>query len=200
MSIFTRLTAQLFPACVNARTLYAIFMKSLILLAVLSVFLQKSLAQSKMEIDCLEQVRNITRAEIFPKYDGIIVCLNDTIHFGKSLICTDTKNYQLLSVFTKGLIFPNLVRSASTRGDAKFKMTDFTDSDTLHIESIHELNIPNQKVGVKSFSFILWRKGLANPSLYLFELTNQVEYSNSSLEKFLPKAKLTAFGFCSILI
>lgn len=41
---------------------------------------------------------------------------------------------------------------------------------------------------------------IINPSLYLFELSNENADSQSPINEFIQKAKLTAFGFCSRLI
>jgi len=40
----------------------------------------------------------------------------------------------------------------------------------------------------------------ANPSLYLFEITNEASNSKMNMKTFLENAKVIAFGFCSILI
>jgi hypothetical protein len=41
---------------------------------------------------------------------------------------------------------------------------------------------------------------MANPFLYLFELTSENADSKTTIKTFIEKAKVTAFGFCSILI
>jgi hypothetical protein len=41
---------------------------------------------------------------------------------------------------------------------------------------------------------------MANPRLYLFELTNDTGTSKTTMKTFIENAKVTAFGFCSILI
>ena len=82
----------------------------------------------------------------------------------------------------------------------KFEFKRTFGADTLSISNVKELHFPNQRPDTKSFSFLLWQKNTANPSLYLFELTNKTENPNTTIRTFIEKAKITAFGFCSILI
>ena len=124
--------------------------------------------------------------------------MKDTAHFGKSIILlTDTKP-EFYKIFTMGLLFPKLILGASTSGDGKFKIDPSSAEDTLSISSLEELKLLNNSLKIRAFSFLLWQKGLANPKLFIFELTN--ENINIETEQFIRKAKLSSFGFCSILI
>ena len=139
----------------------------------------------------------------FPKFTGLTVISKDTIKFDCSCIIIHDTAPEIKKIFEHGLVFPDLIYGASTRGD-KFEFKKSFGADTLSISDVKELHFLNQKPDTKCFSFLLWQRStyprILNPSLYLFELTNEKEKSQSPNKVFIQKAKVTAFGFCSILI
>jgi hypothetical protein len=135
----------------------------------------------------------------FPKFAGLTVISKDTIKYDNSCIIIHDTDPDIKKLFELGLIFPDLINGASTRGD-KFEFKETYGGDTLTISDVEELQFPNQKADTKWFSFLLWRKMMANPSLYLFELRNKVANPKTPIRTFIKQAKITAFGFCSILI
>jgi hypothetical protein len=92
-----------------------------------------------------------------------------------------------------------LIDAASTMGD-EFEFKRTFSADRLSISDVSELHFADQKADTKCFSFLLSNKMMANPSLYLFELTNDTCTSKTTMKTFIENAKVTAFGFCSILI
>jgi hypothetical protein len=104
-----------------------------------------------------------------------------------------------MKIFQLGLVFPELIYGASTMGD-KYEFKRTFSIDTLSISNVTELHFPNQGQNAKSFSFLLWEENMANPSLYIFELANETANSRTNIKTFIERAKVTAFGFCSILI
>jgi hypothetical protein len=135
----------------------------------------------------------------FPKFTGLTSISKDTVKFDSSYIIIHNTDPEIKKIFELGLVFPDLIYGASTMGDKfEFKKNSFV--DTLTISDVTELHFANQKTGTKCFSFLLWRKMMANPSLYVFELTSDIGTSKTTMKTFIEKAKVTAFGFCSILI
>jgi len=139
----------------------------------------------------------------FPKFTGLTTVSKDTIKFDSSCIIIYHTNPEIKKIFEIGLLFPDLVYGASTRGD-KYEFRKTYTADTLSVSNVKELHFPNQKSDTRWFSFLLWQRSTylksANPSLYLFELTNVKAKSQSLKDEFIRNAKVTAFGFCSILI
>jgi hypothetical protein len=135
----------------------------------------------------------------FPKFTGLTVVIKDTIKFDSSCIIIHDTDPEIKKLFEFGLVFPDLINGASTRDD-KFEFKRTFCADTLSISNVKELHFPNQRPDTKFFSFLLWHKMMANPSLYLFELTDETVNSKTTIKAFIEKAKVTAFGFCSILI
>ncbi len=156
-------------------------------------------AQNEMETGCIKRIKDFSSKTNFPKFTGLTSVSKDTIKFDRSCIIVSDINTDLSKIFELGLLFPDLIYGASTMGD-KYEFKETFSIDTLTISSLSELYFPNQRPGTKSFKFLLWHKMMANPSLYLFELTNSDPNSQTSIKTFLQKAKVTAFGFCSILI
>ena len=148
---------------------------------------------------CFQRIKEFSTDINFPKFIGLTILSKDTIKFESSIIIIHNTDPEIRKIFELGLVFPDLIYGASTRGD-KFEFKKNSIADTLIISDVSELHFANQKADTKCFSFLLWRKMLANPSLYIFELTNNTSSSKPTMETFIKKAKVTAFGFCSILI
>ena len=157
-------------------------------------------AQSGMEKRCDKEIRSNSRNRVFPKYKGAVVVSKDTIHFGSSAVTLHDSKPEKIIIFKQGLLFPDLILGASTNGDGKFSMNTLPYSGTISIGSLEEINIPENGPKLKTFSFLVWRNGMANPSLYMFELTNEKADSKTENDLFIRHARLTALGFCSILI
>jgi len=159
----------------------------------------QTFGQNEMETRCVERIKSFSSNINFPKFTGQTSVSNDTIKFDSSCIIVSGINSDLLKIFELGLVFPDLIYGASTRGD-KYEFRKTFTTDTLTISSVSELHFRNQSPGTKSFRLLLWHKMTANPRLYIFELTSSDTNSQTSIKDFLQKAKVTAFGFCSILI
>lgn len=152
-----------------------------------------------MDTRCMQRIKEFSADIHFPKFTGQSIVAKDTIKFDNSFIIISGTDPEIKTIFEVGLVFPDLIYGASTMGD-KFEFKRNSSSDTLSISSVSELHFPNQKSNTKSFSFLIWYKMMENPSLYIFELTNDAANSKMIMKTFIEKAKVTAFGFCSILI
>ncbi len=152
-----------------------------------------------METGCMKRIKEFSADIHFPKFTEMIIVSKDTIKFDSSFIIIYNTDPEIKKIFELGLVFPDLIYGASTMGD-KFEFKKNFGADTLSIGNLKELHFPNQRQETKCFSFLLWQKMMANPSLYIFELTNDTANSNTTIKTFIEKAKVTAFGFCSILI
>lgn len=147
----------------------------------------------------MKRIKEFSLGKHFPKFTGLTALSKDTIKFDSSCIIFHDTDPEIKKIFELGLVFPDLIYGASTRGD-KFEFKKTFGADTLSISNVKELHFSNQRADTKCFSFLLWHKMMTNPSLYLFEITNEAANSNTAIKKFIEKAKVTAFGFCSILI
>jgi hypothetical protein len=152
-----------------------------------------------MDTTCIKRIKEFSVDIRFPKFTGLISVSKDTIKFDSSVIIIQSTAPELKKIFELGLVFPDLIYGASTMGD-KFEFKRTFSADTLSISNVSELHLANQKADTKWFSFLLWHKMMANPRLYLFELTNDTGTSKTTMKTFIENAKVTAFGFCSILI
>ena len=174
-------------------------MRPYILVTIFITLTFQAFSQNEMDARCMKRIKEFSVDINFPKFTELPVVSKDTIKFGSSCIIIYDTDLEIKKLFELGLVFPDLIYGASTRGDKyEFKATFGT--DTLSISNVKELHFPNQRPDTKSFSFLLWRKNMANPSLYLFELTNKTANPKTPIRTFVEKAKITAFGFCSILI
>ena len=158
----------------------------------------RSFAQGEMEKACMKRIKDFSKNIDFPKFTGHISISKDTIEFDSSIIIIHDTDPKIRKLFELGLLFPDLIYGASTSGD-KYVIRKSHGTDTLNID-VSELHFPNQRADTRSFALLLARKELSNPFLYLFELTNETADSKMNLKQFIEKAKVTAFGFCSIIL
>ena len=174
-------------------------MKAYIFIALFSNLALQTFAQNDIGTDCFKKIKQYSAKLVFPEFVGLKSISKDTIKFDSSIIIINDTKSDLVKVIERGLIFPDLVFGASTQGD-KFEIKFTPSADTLSISSLKELRLPNLSPNSRVFTFLLWEPKLENPLLYLFELTSENSNSQSSFEAFIKTAKVTAFGFCSILI
>ncbi len=159
----------------------------------------QSFSQNEMESTCMQKIKEFSADIHFPKFIGLTTISKDTIKFDNSIIIIRSTNPEFVKIFEFGFVYPDLIYGASTVGD-KYEFKKNYGNDTLSISNVSQLHFPNQSPSTKSFSFLLWEKNMANPSLYLFELINETATQKTTTMSFIEKAKISAFGFCSILI
>jgi hypothetical protein len=124
----------------------------------------------------------------FQEFKGKIVIIDkNTIKYdGKVIHVFDTSS-ELLSIFKRGILYPSIIL-----GNQPYH-------DTLVICCIEEVKFPKQSVKTKRFSLLLADNSV-NPALYFFELTNENATEETDRACFIDGAKLTVFGFASILM
>jgi hypothetical protein len=174
-------------------------MRPYILSIIFIVLTSQTFAQNEIDKRCLKTIKEFSVDIHFPRFTEPTIVSKDTIKFDSSCIIIHYTDPELKKIFELGLVFPDLIYAASTMGD-KFEFKQTFNTDTLSISNVSELHVPSQRADTKCFSFLLWRKKMANPSLYLFELSNKMTNSKTTIKTFIENAKVTAFGFCSIFI
>jgi len=115
----------------------------------------------------------------YSRYGGDVKTINSDIQFGETqcVIYSDSKpEYKL--IFEKGLLYPEILKR-----------------DTMKICCLEELTFLSDNPKMKRFRFWMSEKigntYLANPSVYLFELTNEKANKKTNWEIFIENAKLT---------
>jgi hypothetical protein len=153
----------------------------------------------------MKRIKQTSANVHFPKFAGQINVSNDTIKFGKSAIIFWDTDPEIMKIFELGLVFPDLINSTFPMYK-KYEYHESSVADTIYISNVMELHFLFQKPNRKCFRFLIWdrdwkeRYRNLNPALYLFELKNNNIKSMNDLKTFIEKSKVTAFGFCSILI
>ena len=162
-------------------------------------------SQKDMERKCMKRIKHTSTNVQFPKFAGQISVSKDTIKYGKSAIIIWDTDPEIKKLFELGLVFPDLINSTFPIDD-KFDYHESPDADTLYISNVRELHPFFQNPNRKCFRFFLWERNRnnpfsnLNPALYLFELKSKNYRSKNDLKKFIEKSKVTAFGFCTVLI
>ena len=115
------------------------------------------------------------KKEEFQKYSGYVQSKHDTVRYGNGIITTgDTSVLRL--VFTSGLIYPKLFNC-----------------NKLGAFNIEEKSPLNHSVKIKRFEVWVYLPTMANPTVYLFELTNEEATNNMTIAEFIKGARLTFF-------
>jgi hypothetical protein len=175
-------------------------MRSLIILIALLVSNILIFGQTEIESTCIKTIRENSKNIVFPKINGLVNIKSDTIQYEYSLVLLRHSSPETFMIFKKGILFPALILGASTDRKGKFQMSAIPFIGKLSISSFHELTITGQPPATKTFSFLLWQQNLTNPMLYILQLTNDKASSTTDGIEFIDGSRLTAFGFCSIII
>lgn len=148
----------------------------------------------------------------YEKFDGKIIIENETTikYDEKTLIIPDLKN-EFKLIFTKGIFYPNIVTGnqiaeVKTKIELE-KMTEnervfynMTRTDSLTIGNFDELKLLNPNYQTKRFLIWIYRKGMANPTEWYFELQNIKANEKTNLTEFIENAKLTFIKKGTIII
>lgn len=115
------------------------------------------------------------KKQYYSKFIGEITTTDSKIKFGKVQyieLFDSNSDYNL--IFEKGLFYPDILNAIS-----------------LRIGSLKELEFLSNNPKVKRFRFWLYRPNMANPQVYLFELTNEKANEKTDWKSFIKNAKLT---------
>jgi hypothetical protein len=118
------------------------------------------------------------------KEDSIVSFYTSKINFEDDFLNIQSKNLKYNLVFTKGLIFPDII----------------TKRNDKNIISINELICLSKSYKVKRFSLMVSYINFANPELYVFELVNNNATISSTWIDFIENAKLTYLKSCGLQI
>lgn len=136
-------------------------------------------------------------------YSGEIKELDGTnfIYENKSFEIYDI-NESLKIIFSKGILYPQLISGFSTEPRKSDKELDsLTNSelyfyelsrgDNLIITDLEEMKFLSNSPKIKRFRFWLNNPNSVNPQVYLFELTNEKASKETDLKDFIENSKLT---------
>lgn len=115
------------------------------------------------------------KKEKFPRYNGSIQLEGNILRYGNDTVnIGDTSVLRL--VFTSGIIYPKLFKC-----------------NKLGISDVEEKSPSNLSIKIKRFEFWAFLPRMANPTVYVFELTNEKATKDMPIAEFIKGAKLTFF-------
>ena len=109
--------------------------------------------------------------EIFP---GRISNMNNVFIFSNDSLTVYSESVAIKAIFLKGLLYPAIIGG----------------NQINNIEELKFIETDQQK---RRFKFLLYRKGLLNPTVCFFELKNVKANKEISLSEFIQNANLTFF-------
>ena len=132
----------------------------------------------------------------FKRYCGQITVINEsTIKYNEEvLFIWDTKK-ELIRIFKQGIFYSELITGPVKTGESRKKELEnmVLRNDSLKISNLEELKFLSNSPKVKRFRFWLYINGMMNPTVYFFELTNNVATKKTNIETFIKNSKLTFF-------
>jgi hypothetical protein len=151
----------------------------------------------------------------YSRYDGIIVERNEnTFQFGENILFVTNTASNLKGIVKCGLLYPGLFGSTnsspndnSTKSEnsysrdscivVKGKVSLLFGTDSLSISDLKEVN---KTLKTRQFEFLLFRKGVMNPTSLFIELTNENATEETNVETFIKGARLTRFKVGKLMI
>lgn len=127
------------------------------------------------------------KSQSFQRFEGNVKNMTDSIAYNESVMALNC-NDNLKGIFKNGLLYPEILCSDTLFGSIG------------RVTNIKELKLLNPTGKVKRFSLWLFRKRMHNPSVYLFELTNDEAKNDMSMEEFIDGAQLTFFTYGWLII
>ena len=151
-----------------------------------------------------ELFRNEYVEQSFDNFKGVISIKGKrTLTFENKTLEVWTTNPELMDIFIRGIFCPQLIigNEESNPSKSKTEIAQLSDkekfkywiskNDTLQISNFEELEFMNKSPQKKKFRFWNHSSGLANPQVYLLELTNNKASKDTDLKTFIQEAKLT---------
>jgi len=129
--------------------------------------------------------------QTFALYDGPVVARGDTFYYAHGTFTVIGISRELRQIFSRGLLDPSLVNSFEMFRSGDTLMVRQT--DTAVLSNLEELPELSPSVRQRRFRFWLHRRGLANPQVCFFELTNEAADAQTDLAAFILHARLTFY-------
>lgn len=105
-------------------------------------------------------------------FTGKVATVAGVFIFSGDSLYVNNPSVEMRMVFLKGLLYPALIGGN-------------------RISDIEELKFTEKSPQQRRFKFLLYRKGLLNPTACFFELTNRHATQKTNLIEFIKEAKLT---------
>lgn len=156
--------------------------------------------QGELE-DCwaVKVFKNEYQKSEFYKYGGLVLEINNNVlkYDKQYFVMIDSKESSKM-IFERGIIYPALVSETNSSPkmpdsviNRRGKFFNLFKGDSLYIAHVEEMIFLSISPQIKRFRFWLYREGLINPTVYLFELENKKATKNTDLLGFIEGAKLT---------
>ena len=141
----------------------------------------------------------------YMRFDGKILIVNEnTIKYDDEVLLIYNTSNELKAIFEKGIFYPSIITGPVKKGLSRKEELDSTmkilRNDSLSISDFEEQNNFGGSPKEKKFKFLLFSKGLMNPTVYYIELTNDNATRETDLKTFINGARLTLVTKGSILI
>jgi hypothetical protein len=140
----------------------------------------------------------------YPKYTEKIVVDGNIYKYGDMNLRVENTNIVLKTIFAKGIFYPTIITGIpKNESKTKHQVDTLTPKDiffqnfnrpgSMTISGLEELPFFSISPQTKRFRFLLYRKGLLNPTVYFIELTNNNATDSTDLITFISDAVLTFF-------
>jgi hypothetical protein len=136
-----------------------------------------------------EIFRDHYKLQSYPLFAGAIIRVNlGTYRFGSVTMRMDSPPAGMIDLLSRGVVYPGLLGPV------------FGSTDSLWIANITEPQGLSSSPQQRRFSCWVFNTRMANPTWYIFELTNQHGTSDMDMATFMQEARLTFVYQVSIII
>ena len=133
--------------------------------------------------------RDHYKPQSYPLFDGPVTHTAPGVYkYGSFIMRMDSLSGEMAGLLSRGIIYPGLLGSL------------LGSTDTLSISHIVELHGLSSSPQKRRFSCLVFNQQMANPTLYVFELTNREGTADTDMTIFIRDARLTFLHQVGILI
>ena len=162
-------------------------------------------AQSGTRCDVEQQLnfkhfRSKYKSAIFPKFWQNTTMQNGKFKFCNSFVSVDPSDSLLVLMVSSGLIYPQLLSGDSTCAKDSSKALLFGSKTEVRFAGLEKVRDNRTPLSSRRYSVWMFRAGLLNPQVVLFELTNKNSMKMASDFQFVKGSVLTYFQLDRIVI
>ncbi|MBE9584075.1 hypothetical protein IM792_06425 [Mucilaginibacter sp. JRF] len=110
----------------------------------------------------------------YKAFAGNITHIDNVFIFGRDSIIVSDSDEKMNLIFSKGLLYPEIIFG-------------------YHVSDIEELDFIKTSPKKRRFRFLLYTKGMHNPTVCFFELSNPKANGNMDMRDFIQNSTLTFF-------
>jgi hypothetical protein len=189
------------------------------ILTILLLFFGYCTYSQEIDKKSLNPIKDINQPFNYKRFQGkISIFDNNKFAFDDKIFFIINTNDELKKIFEIGILYPEIIIEAKFPSEIINKTSELDSSivileysgpksfnsvfgsDSLTVSDFREIKLDHNSIKVKTFTFILFRNGLLNPTEYYIELYNDIAMQEMGMETYINGARLTLIWKGTLLI